>query len=62
MSHSADVLPRSEKMASCKLTQRAKKAMDSVCEILTTSEPHFVFCFKQAKVRALALITPHSMQ
>lgn len=50
MCHSADVLPHSEKLAACALTQRAKQAMDSVCELLTTSQPHFVFCFKLSKV------------
>lgn len=49
MKHSSDVLPQFQEIACCKLTQRAKRAMDSVCELLITSQPHFVFCFKPSK-------------
>jgi uncharacterized membrane protein YagU involved in acid resistance len=56
MHHSADVLPHSEKSSvRSALTQRAKQAMDSVCELLTTSQPHFMFCFKPSKVPSTTL-------
>lgn len=57
MHHSADLLPHFEKMTACAFTQRAKQAMDSVCELLTTSQPHFVLCFKPSKVNSPELST-----
>ena len=50
MKYSPDVLPGGDRIESCRLAQRAKVAMDSVCDLITTSQPHFVFCFKAAKV------------
>lgn len=55
MKYSPDVLPGSESIDSCALTRRAKAAMDCVCDLITTSQPHFVFCFKPNKVNVYVL-------
>lgn len=57
MRYSSDVLPNAGKIPCCKLIQRAKTAMDSVCELLTTSRPHFVLCLKPSKVNYSSAIS-----
>lgn len=61
MKYSPDVLPGGDRIESCRLVQRAKVAMDSVCDLITTSQPHFVFCFKAAKVILIHWSTVLSM-
>lgn len=56
MNHSGDVLPHADRMGCCQLTQRARTAMDSVCDLVTTSQPHFVFCFKPSKVKPMVQV------
>lgn len=51
MQYSADVLPNVERIGSCKLTERAKVSMEAVCDVITTSQPHFVFCLRPYKVK-----------
>lgn len=54
MDRSADVLPNIESSLCCKLTDRARLGMDSVVELITTSQPHFVVCFKPSRVFAVS--------
>ena len=50
MRSSPDVLPNGLIVDHCKLTERARCTMDYVSDLITTSVPHFVFCFKPSKV------------
>lgn len=51
MSLSPNILPPNASEMDCqKPTERAKLAMDAVSDVITTSQPHFVFSLKLSKV------------